>query len=62
MIRIENGGELDVKTIQAITPKILENNFQIFLERPVIDKFDSIIISDGELLEGKAKEDFISKQ
>lgn len=62
MIRIEQGGELDVRTIEAIKPKILENNFQIFLERPVIDKFDSIIISDGDLLEGDAKEDFISKQ
>ena len=60
MIRIEQGGELDVKTLESIKPKIIDNNFQIFIERPTIDKFDSIIISDGEIVDNK--EDFINNQ
>jgi len=60
MIRIEQGGELDTRTLEAIKPKIIEHGFQIFIERPVIDKYDSIIISDGEIVEDK--EDFINNQ
>lgn len=60
MIRIENGWELDVKTLEKIKDKILDNNFQIFIERPTIDKFDSIIISDWEIVDDK--EDFINNQ
>lgn len=60
MIRIEQGWELDTRTLEAIKPKILEHGFQIFIERPVIDKYDSIIISDGEIVENK--EDFIKNQ
>lgn len=60
MIRIEQGGELDVKTLEKVKEKILQNNFQIFIERPIIDKFDSIIISDWEIVEDK--ETFIANQ
>jgi len=60
MIRIENWWELDTKTLEKVTEKILENDFSLFLERPIIDKFDSIIISDGEIVENK--EDFINNQ
>ena len=49
MIRIEQWWELDTKTLEAIKTKILENGFQIFIERPIIDKYDSIVISDGEI-------------
>jgi len=62
MIRIENGGELDTKTLSAIKSKIIENNFQIFLERPIIDKYDSIIINDWELLDWVEKDNFINNQ
>ena len=62
MIRIEQWGELDVKTLEKIKKKIIDNNFQIFIERPVIDKYDSIIISDWDKIEDAEVEDFISKQ
>lgn len=62
MIRIENWGELDVKTIKSIKDKIIDNWFQLLLERPVIDKYDTIIISDWELLDWEEKEDFINNQ
>ena len=57
LIRIEQGWELDVKTLEKVKQKILDNNFQIFLERPILDKFDTIIINDWELVEDK--ENFI---
>ena len=62
MIRIENGWELDVKTLEKIKDKVLSNWFQLFLERPIIDKFDSIIINDWELLIWEDKENFINNQ
>lgn len=34
MIRIENGWELDTRTLEKVKQKILDNNFQIFIERP----------------------------
>jgi len=49
MIRIEQGWELDIKTLEKIKNKILDNNFQIFIERPIIDKFDSIVIDEWNL-------------
>ena len=60
MIRIENWWELDTKTLEKVKQKVLENNFCIFIERPVIDKFDTIIINDGEIIEDK--ETFINNQ
>ena len=62
MIRIENGWELDVKTLEIIKNKVISNWFQLFLERPIIDKFDSIIINDWELLIWEDKENFINNQ
>jgi len=60
LIRIENWWELDIKTLKKIKEKIIKNNFQIFIERPIIDKFDSIIINDWEIVEDKEK--FINNQ
>jgi len=60
MVRIENWGELDMKTLEKIKQKIIANNFQIFIERPIIDKFDSIIINEWEIIEDK--ETFINNQ
>lgn len=62
VIRIEQGGEFDIKTLEKVKEKIISNNFQIFIERPIIDKYDSIIISDWEILEWKEKEDFMKNQ
>lgn len=62
MIRIEQGWELDVKTLENIKQKVIDNNFQIFIERPVIDKYDSIIISEWEKLDWEEKDNFISEQ
>jgi len=60
MIRIENWWELDTKTLSIIKEKILKNNFSIFIERPIIDKYDTIIINDWEIVEDKEK--FINNQ
>jgi hypothetical protein len=62
MIRIENWWELDVKTLEKIKQKVIENWFQLFIERPIIDKYDSIIINDWELLIWEEKENFINNQ
>ncbi len=62
MIRIENWWELDVKTLEKIKQKVIENWFQLFIERPIIDKYDSIIINDWELLIWEEKEKFINNQ
>lgn len=60
MIRIENGWELDTKTLEKIKDKVIENWFQIFVERPILDKFDTIIISDWGIIDDK--ENFINNQ
>ena len=61
-IRIENWWELDIKTLKEISEKISKEWFQGFFERPMIDKYDSIIISDWELLEWSEKDNFINNQ
>jgi len=60
LIRIENGAELDTRTLEKIKPKILEYWFQLFLERAIVDKFDTIIIDDWEIVDNK--EDYINNQ
>lgn len=61
-IRIENWWELDIKTLKEISDKIEKAWFQWFFERPIIDKYDSIIINWWELLEWEEKKDFINNQ
>lgn len=51
VIRVEQGGEFDVKMLASVKEKILENDFQIFIERPIIDEYNSIVISDWNIVE-----------
>jgi hypothetical protein len=49
VIRIENGWELDDKTMWKIIEKIKKKNFSIFIETPHINEFTSIIIENGNI-------------
>jgi len=51
VLNIEEGGELDFNTLSKIQDKVLDAGFQIFIQRAKIDAFDTIIISEGELIE-----------
>lgn len=62
VIRIENWGEFDTDTLELIKEKVLKHWFQVIIERPMIDKFDEIVISDGELIEWEELKAIINKQ
>ena len=46
MIRIENGWELDIKTLKTVKEKVIEAWFQIFIEKPITHSFDTIVLNE----------------